>query len=74
VKPKLGDKEAEVLPEKPVNEVSQAEMTEHLSGRYGERTDDRQGYRNGSYECQLTTRIGSLTLEVPRDRDGTFPD
>jgi hypothetical protein len=38
VKPKLGDKEVEVLLEKPVNEVSQAEMTEHLSGRHGERT------------------------------------
>ena len=55
MKPKLGDKEVEVLLEKvllekPVNEVSQAEMTEHLSGRHGERTDDRQDYRNGSYE------------------------
>jgi transposase-like protein len=38
----------------------------------GERTDERQGYRNGSYQRQLTTRVGRLELEVPRDREGTF--
>jgi transposase-like protein len=47
-------------------------MTEHLGAEHGEQTDDRRGYRNGSYERTLTTRIGSLKLEVPRDRDGTF--
>lgn len=55
-----------------MNVVLQAEMTEHLGREHGEQTDDRQGYRNGSYERTLTTRIGSLKLEVPRDRDGTF--
>lgn len=55
-----------------MNEILQAEMTEHLSAEPGEQTDDRRGYRNGSYERNLTTRIGSLKLEVPRDRDGTF--
>jgi transposase-like protein len=55
-----------------MNEVLQAEMTEHLGAEHGEQTEDRQGYRNGSYERNLTTRIGSLKLEVPRDRDGTF--
>jgi len=55
-----------------MNEILQAEMTEHLGARRGEQTDERQGYRNGSYERQLTTRVGSLSLEVPRDRDGTF--
>ena len=68
----LGDKGAEVLLEKVMNEVLQAEMTEHLGAEPGEHTDDRCGYRNGSYERELTTRIGSLKLEVPRDRDGTF--
>jgi len=55
-----------------MNEVLQAEMTEHLGAGPGEQTDDRRGYRNGSYERQLTMRVGSLTLEVPRDREGTF--
>lgn len=68
----LGDKGAEVLLEKVMNEILQAEMTEHLGAGPREQTDDRRGYRNGSYERKLTTRVGSLTLEVPRDRDGTF--
>ena len=50
-----------------MNEILQAEMTEHLGAEHGERTDERQGYRNGSYERKLTTRIGNLKLEVPRD-------
>ena len=68
----LGDKGAEVLLEKVMNEILQAEMTEHLGAGRGEQTDERCGYRNGSYERQLTTRVGSLNLEVPRDREGTF--
>ncbi|MCS3856490.1 transposase-like protein [Salinibacter ruber] len=68
----LGDKGAEVLHEKVMNEILQAEMTEHLGAEPGEQPDERRGYRNGSYERTLTTRIGSLKLEVPRDRDGTF--
>ncbi len=55
-----------------MNEILQAEMTEHLSAKPEEQTDQRRGYRNGSYERTLTTRVGSLNLEVPRDRDGTF--
>jgi transposase-like protein len=47
-------------------------MTEHLKAEPGEQTDDRQGYRNGTYERKLTTRVGTIELEVPRDRDGTF--
>ncbi|WP_423824836.1 transposase [Salinibacter ruber] len=49
-----------------------AEMTEHPRGEPGEQTKDRCGYRNESYERRLTTRIGTIELEVPRDREGTF--
>jgi len=68
----LGDKRAEMLLEKVMKEVLQAEMTEHLGAEPGKHTDDRRGYRNGSYERELTTRIGSLKLELSYDRDGTF--
>jgi len=68
----LGDGGAEVLLEKVMNEILQAEMTEHLGAKPSEQTEGRQGYRNGSYERTLTTRIGQLKLEVPRDREGTF--
>jgi len=61
-----------VLLEPVLNQMLQAEMTEHLRAEPGERTSDRRGYRNGSYERELTTRVGTIELEVPRDRDGTF--
>ena len=55
-----------------LNQLLQAEMTNHLQAEPGERTDQRRDYRNGSYERKLTTRVGTLDLEVPRDRAGTF--
>jgi len=67
-----GDRGMAALLEPILNQILQAEMTDHLSAGPEERTDDRQGYRNGSYERQLTTRVGTLELEVPRDRKGEF--
>jgi transposase-like protein len=55
-----------------LNQLLQAEMTEHLRAEPGERTTDRRGWLGGSYKRQLTTRVGRLELEVPRDREGTF--
>ena len=67
-----GDRGMAALLEPILNQMLQAEMTEHLGAESDQRTDTRQGYRNGSYERQLTTRVGTINLEVPRDRDGTF--
>ena len=67
-----GDRGIEVLLEPILNQILQAEMTDYLGAKPGERTDDRRGYRNGSYKRQLTTRVGRLELEVPRDREGEF--
>jgi transposase-like protein len=67
-----GDRGMAVLLEPILNQILQAEMTEHLKAQPGEETDDRRGYRNGTYERQLTTRVGTIELEVPRDREGTF--
>ena len=58
--------------EKVFNQILQAEMSDHLGADRYERSEDRTGYRNGSYERQLTTRVGQLTLEVPRCKDGSF--
>lgn len=60
------------LLEEALSQMLQAEMTEHLQAAPAERTDERRGYRNGSYRRRLTTRVGTLELEVPRDRAGTF--
>ncbi|MCS3940324.1 hypothetical protein GGP84_002976 [Salinibacter ruber] len=67
-----GDRGMAVLLEPILNQILQAEMTEHLKAEPGEETDARRGYRNGTYERKLTTRVGTIELEVPRDREGTF--
>ena len=54
-----GDRGMAVLLEPILNQILQAEMTEHLGAEPGEQTDDRRGYRNGSYERKLTTRVGT---------------
>jgi putative transposase len=53
-------------------EMLEMEFTEQLGADRYERTADRQGYRNGYRERQLHTRVGTLTLRVPRDREGRF--
>ena len=50
----------------------EAEMEAHLGAAPYERTEQRRGYRNGYKPRQLTTRVGTLELRVPQDRDGTF--
>jgi transposase-like protein len=67
-----GDRGLAVLLEPILNQMLQAEMTEHLKAKPGEQTDDRRRQRNGTYERKLTTRVGTIELEVPRDREGTF--
>jgi transposase-like protein len=67
-----GDRGMAVLLEPILNQILQVEMTEHLKAEPGEQTDDRRGYRNGTYERKLTTRTHAIELEVPRDREGTF--
>jgi transposase-like protein len=50
----------------------EAEMTETLGAAKGERTSARTGYRSGSYQRTLITRVGTLELRVPQDRSGRF--
>jgi transposase-like protein len=68
----FGDKGIEVLLENVMNEMMEAELTEHIGAEPSEQTSGRRGYRNGHYRRKLTTRVGTLELEVPRDREGTF--
>lgn len=50
----------------------EAEMEAHLGASHYERTPERRGYRNGYKPRTLQTRVGTLELLVPQDRDGTF--
>ena len=54
----------------------QAEMTSHLGYAPGDRESKAGGRhansRNGSYPKTLSTPVGEVTVQVPRDRDGSF--
>ncbi len=52
--------------------VLEAEMTTHLAAQPYERTTARRGYRNGYKSRRVHTRVGTLELLVPQDREGTF--
>ena len=55
-----------------LNQVLEAQLTEHLGAGRHERTAERQGYRNGVRPRVLFTRVGPVTLMVPQTRDGRF--
>ena len=55
-----------------VEATLEAEMTASLGAEKGERTSGRLGYRSGYYTRSLITRVGTLELRVPQDRDGRF--
>ncbi len=58
--------------ERVLQEVLEAEMTEHVGAAPHERTDARKGHRNGHKPRMLRTRVGTLNLLIPQDREGTF--
>jgi putative transposase len=55
-----------------LQETLQAEFTRFLGAAPHERRPERRGWRNGTRERTLLTRVGPLTLRVPRDRAGEF--
>jgi len=55
-----------------LNSVLKAESAEQLKAAPYERSDDRTDSRNGTRQRKLATRIGSMTLEVPRHRNVPF--
>jgi len=61
----------EVL-ERALQQILEAEMTEHLGAAPYERAEGRTGHRNGYKPRALRTRVGTLDLLVPQDREGTF--
>lgn len=60
------------LVEAVLNQVLEAQVTESLGADRHERTEERQGYRNGYRPRTLFTRVGPVTLQVPQMRDGSF--
>lgn len=60
------------LVETVLNQILEAQVTEALGTQPYERSDERQGYRNGHRARTLYTRVGPITLQVPQTRDGSF--
>ena len=58
--------------ERMLQELLEAEMTEHIGAAPYERSEARRGHRNGHKPRTLRTRVGTLNLAVPQDREGTF--
>jgi putative transposase len=58
--------------ERVLQELLETEMTEHLGAAPYERAENRTGHRNGHRPRALRTRVGTLNLLVPQDREGTF--
>jgi putative transposase len=58
--------------ERVVQQILEAEMTEHVGAAPYERVEGRTGQRNGYEPRALRTRVGTLNLLVAQDREGTF--
>lgn len=69
-----GDREGAfaALLQESLNSILKAESASQLNAESYERTNRRTGYRNGIRERELNTRIGSITLQVPRHRGEPF--
>lgn len=52
--------------------LMEVEVTQQVGASRYERTSARTGERNGTRERRWDTRVGSLTLRVPRVRDGSY--
>jgi putative transposase len=68
-----GDRGLADLVQAVLNQVLQAQATDCLKAEPYQRTEERLGYRNGVRDRSLTTRVGSITLEIPQFREGKLP-
>ena len=57
--------------EETLNELLEAEAEKLTQAARYERNEQRQGYRSGHYNRNLTTTSGDITLKVPKLK-GTF--
>ena len=55
-----------------LQEMLNAELTEHLGYEKNEYTDNNENYRNGYSQKTVHSSEGDITLDTPIDRQGTF--
>lgn len=66
------DKAFKKLFEESLNNLLKVESQEQIKAEPYERTEKRADSRNGYYDRELTTRLGTITLHVPRHRNEPF--
>lgn len=52
--------------------VMEAEVSQKIGAEPHERSEERTGYRNGHRERRWDTRLGTLSLKVPKVREGGY--
>src|SRR5215207_2972780 len=52
--------------------LMELEVTQYVGADRHERTPERTGQRNGYREREWDTRVGTIDLRVPRERDGSY--
>lgn len=55
-----------------VQEAMEQEFERFIGAGRWERSEGRRGWRNGRKARRLKTRVGSIELRVPKDREGRF--
>lgn len=55
-----------------VQTAIEQEFERHIGAGPWQRSPERRGWRNGSRRRRLKTRLGSIELRIPQDRDGRF--
>jgi len=55
-----------------LQEFLNTEMKEFIRAGIYERTDEREGYRNGYKDRTLILKVGAVYLRIPQARDGSF--
>lgn len=58
--------------EKTVNQLLKSELSAVLGYEVYERNHQTRNARNGSYERQLDTEFGTISIRIPRDRQNKF--
>ncbi len=58
-----------------INQLIDADCTTEIGAAPYQRTEERTNYRNGTRERPLDTRVGTIDLQIPKLRTGTYyPD
>lgn len=55
-----------------VQSAIEQEFERHIGAGPWQRSQERRGWRNGNKRRRLKTRVGTLELRIPQDREGRF--